>query len=69
MDPKKYLTVGAVEQQRFVDAIVQLNNHRYPGSRTDFSTGGVSQWFKMDEIHQATHVHAVNPLSPLLLQH
>ena len=54
---RNILTVGAVEQQRFVDAIVELNNRRYPGSRTDFPAGGVSQWFKMDEIHQATHVH------------
>ncbi len=29
----------------------------FPGSRTDFPAGGVSYWFKQDEIHQATHVH------------
>jgi hypothetical protein len=46
------------ERQRFVDAIVKLNQHCYPGSKTDFPAGGVSYWFKMDEIHQATHVHA-----------
>ena len=54
---RNILTVGVLEQQRFVDAIVALNSRHYPGSRTDFPAGGVSQWFKMDEIHQATHVH------------
>ena len=28
-----------------------------PGSRTDSPPGGVTYWFKQDEIHQATHVH------------
>jgi len=54
---RNILTVSALEQQRFVDAIVALNSRHYPGSRTEFPAGGVSQWFKMDEIHQATHVH------------
>lgn len=27
------------------------------GVRDEFPIGGVSQWFKQDEIHQATHVH------------
>jgi hypothetical protein len=49
--------VTPLERQAFVDAIVDLNNRRFPGSRTDFPAGGVSYWFKMDEIHQATHVH------------
>jgi len=54
---RNILTVGASEQQRFVAAIVALNSRHYHGSRTDFPAGGVSEWFKMDEIHQATHVH------------
>lgn len=54
---RNILTVGALEQQRFVAAIVALNSRHYPGGRTDFPAGAVSQWFKMDEIHQATHVH------------
>ncbi len=54
---RNILTVSAQEQQRFVDAIVELNKRHYPGGRTDFPAGGVSYWFKMDEIHQATHVH------------
>jgi hypothetical protein len=54
---RNILSVSASERQRFVNAIVELNHRYYPGSRTDFPAGGVSYWFKMDEIHQATHVH------------
>ncbi len=54
---RNILHLPAMERQRFVDAIVQLNQHSFPGTRTDFPAGGVSYWFKMDEIHQATHVH------------
>jgi hypothetical protein len=50
-------SVSSQEQQRFRDAIIELNNHLFPGSRSDFPAGGVSYWFKQDEIHQATHVH------------
>lgn len=39
------------------DAFLELNRRFFPGSRTDPVTGGVSWWFKQDEIHQATHVH------------
>src|SRR5439155_18005847 len=39
------------------DALVELNRRRYPGVRTERPPGGVSLWFKQDEIHQATHVH------------
>ncbi|MFJ4978114.1 tyrosinase family protein [Streptomyces coeruleorubidus] len=45
------------ERDAFVAAIKELNNRHYPGSRDEFPPGGVSQWFKQDEIHQATHVH------------
>jgi hypothetical protein len=54
---RNILSVSPAERQRFVTAIVELNNRKFPGSRTDFPAGGVSYWFKMDEIHQATHVH------------
>ena len=37
------------ERNRLRDAIVELNNRRYPD--------GVSKWVKQDEIHQATHIH------------
>src|SRR5688500_8112494 len=39
------------------DAIIELNNRYFPGTRTDSPPGGVSWWFKQDEIHQSTHVH------------
>jgi hypothetical protein len=31
--------------------------YHYSGKRNDAIVGGVSYWFKQDEIHQATHVH------------
>ena len=42
------------------DALLALNQDpqfRFPGSRNDTIPGGVSWWFKQDEIHNATHVH------------
>jgi hypothetical protein len=39
------------------DALIELNHRFFPGSRTDSVPGGVSWWFKQDEVHQATHVH------------
>ena len=54
---RNIMAVSAAEQQRFISAIIQLNQRSFPGSRTDFPAGGVSYWFKQDEIHQATHVH------------
>ena len=39
------------------EAFLELNRRFFPGLRTDTPTGGVSWWFKQDEIHQATHVH------------
>ena len=43
------------------NAFVALNvdkRFRFPGNRYDKPfVGGVSYWFKQDEIHQATHVH------------
>ena len=39
------------------DAFIELARRLFPGVRTDVPTGGVSWWFKQDEIHQATHVH------------
>ncbi|MDF3142080.1 MULTISPECIES: tyrosinase family protein [unclassified Streptomyces] len=49
--------VDADEVSAFIDAIKQLQTRHYPGNRDDFPVGGVSQWYKQDEIHQATHVH------------
>ncbi|NUS28821.1 MAG: tyrosinase family protein [Streptomyces sp.] len=49
--------VDADEVAALIDAIKQLNVRRYRGSRDELPVGGVSLWFKQDEIHQATHVH------------
>jgi hypothetical protein len=49
--------VEPTERTMLRDALIQLNNRFFPGSRTDPIPGGVSWWFKQDEIHQATHVH------------
>jgi hypothetical protein len=51
-------SVTQAERDRFRDAIIALQKTKvFPGSRTDFPAGGVTYWFKQDEIHQATHVH------------
>lgn len=49
--------VDPTERALLRDALVAMNHRFFPGSRTDTIAGGVSWWFKMDEIHQATHVH------------
>jgi len=50
-------TVSKEERDRFRDAILALQAKLYPGAKTDPIPGGVSYWFKQDEIHQGTHVH------------
>jgi Common central domain of tyrosinase/von Willebrand factor type A domain len=45
------------ERNALRDAIIELHRRYYPGSKTDTPPGGVSWWFKQDEVHQATHVH------------
>lgn len=50
-------SVGPSERAMLRDALLELNRRFYPGTRTDAVPGGVRQWFKQDEIHQATHVH------------
>jgi len=50
-------SVDPAERALLRDALVQLNQRFFGGSRTDTPPGGVSWWFKQDEIHQATHVH------------
>ena len=50
--------VDPAERALLLDAFVQLNQRFFPGTRADSpAAGGVSWWFKQDEIHQATHVH------------
>lgn len=50
-------TVDPIERAMLRDALIELNHRVFPGNRTDPVPGGVSWWFKQDEIHQATHVH------------
>ena len=50
-------SVDAAERTLLRDALVELNHRLFSGSKSDAVPGGVSHWFKMDEIHQATHVH------------
>ncbi len=50
-------SVDPTERALLRDALIQLNHRFFPGTRTDSVPGGVSWWFKQDEIHQATHVH------------
>jgi Common central domain of tyrosinase len=49
--------VDPSERALLRDAFLELNRRFYPGSRTDTPPGGVTWWFKQDEIHAATHVH------------
>ena len=58
---KNIMTIPQSERDNLRNAFIALNTKEdfvFPGNRNDkpFS-GGVSYWFKQDEIHQATHVH------------
>jgi hypothetical protein len=57
-------TVSAAERARLRDAIVQLHQRYYPGGRSDTPTGGVSWWFKQDEVHAHSHVHGCPAFVP-----
>ena len=50
-----------VERDNLRDAFIELQRRAYPGSRSDPIPGGVTYWFKQDEVHEATHVHAFPP--------
>jgi Common central domain of tyrosinase/von Willebrand factor type A domain len=51
-------SVDPSERAMLRDALLALNDRFFPGVRTDApAPGGVTWWFKQDEIHQATHVH------------
>jgi hypothetical protein len=60
------MKVSEEEQERFVSAIIALNKEFFSadGNRDQFPAGHVSRWFKMDEIHQATHVHGTPSFLP-----
>ena len=49
--------VDPSERALLRDAIKELNRRFYPGSSSETPPGGVSWWFKQDEIHHSTHVH------------
>ena len=51
-------SVSPGERTMLRDAFIELNNRVYPGGRNDQVPGGVTLWFKQDEIHAATHVHS-----------
>jgi hypothetical protein len=50
-------SIDPSERALLRDALIALNHRFFPGTRNDSIPGGVSWWFKQDEIHQATHVH------------
>ncbi|HYY86744.1 MAG TPA: tyrosinase family protein [Nitrososphaeraceae archaeon] len=58
---KNVMHISDTERDNLRDAFIALNlkeEFRFPGNRNDKPfAGGVSYWFKQDEIHQATHVH------------
>lgn len=56
--------VEPTERALLRDAILELNRRKFPGSRSDPLPGGVTWWFKQDEIHQATHVHGTPEFLP-----
>ena len=59
-------TVSPAERALLRDAIVALNHPPfvYPGDRLDTITGGVTYWFKQDEIHARSHVHGCPAFVP-----
>lgn len=58
-------SVSVEERVRLRKAIAALNQSFYPGNKTDLPIpGGVSRWFKQDEIHQSTHVHGCPAFLP-----
>ena len=50
-------SISEPERTRLKDAILALQAKKFGGAKSDTPPGGVSYWFKQDEIHQATHVH------------
>ncbi|MFF8378452.1 tyrosinase family protein [Streptomyces sp. NPDC015661] len=49
--------VSPEERTLLRDAILKMNATKWDGTRDDPVPGGVTWWFKQDEIHKATHVH------------
>jgi hypothetical protein len=57
-------TVSAEERTRLKNAILALHQQHNPGAGGDTPPGGVSRWFKQDEIHAHTHVHGCPAFLP-----
>jgi hypothetical protein len=57
-------SVSKEERDRLRDAILALQGKLFPGTKTDPIPGGVSYWFKQDEIHDGTHVHVCPAFLP-----
>ena len=57
-------SVSKEERDRLHDAILALQTRLFPGAKTDPIPGGVSYWFKQDEIHDGTHVHVCPAFLP-----
>lgn len=57
-------SVDPAERALLRDAFIELNQRLFSGNRTDPIAGGVTWWFKQDEIHQATHVHGTPEFVP-----
>jgi hypothetical protein len=57
-------TVSPQERTRLRDAIIALHQRHYPGARGDTPPGGVSYWFKQDEIHAHSHVRGCPAFLP-----
>jgi len=50
--------VDETERKILLDAIIAMHEQfHFEGKKNDEIPGGVSYWFKQDEIHQSTHVH------------
>ena len=61
---RNVMSISQNERDRLRDAILALHTKHYPGGRTDVPAGGVSRWFKQDEIHAHTHVHGCPAFLP-----
>jgi hypothetical protein len=49
--------LDVTERSLLRDAFIALHELNYDGDRDQNPAGGVSFWYKQDEIHQGTHVH------------
>ncbi|MEV0414926.1 tyrosinase family protein [Streptomyces sp. NPDC050448] len=50
-------TVDPEERTLLRNSFLKMNTPRWDGKRDDAVPGGVTWWFKQDEIHKVTHVH------------